>query len=174
MNRCLLVSNGMPVTPIYLFTMCSASLLNSQCVRLSPQHCCVTTATENTKPPWHLAINTWFCASLSLSIAMLPTRNAWGHSPGPEGNPHRHWLFQSQCCGWTGPDGSYCDCKMLLSNNHQGTLKEQGLLLTALGEHLAHWSHTARSLVEGDRVQVLLLLRSRVGCLGFCRFPLYW
>ena len=28
----------------------------------------------------------------------------------------RDFPFQSQCCGWTGPRGSYYDCKMHLSN----------------------------------------------------------
>lgn len=35
----------------------------------------------------------------------------------------------SQWCGWTGFCGAYYDCKMHLSNNHHGTLKNQGLLL---------------------------------------------
>lgn len=47
--------------------------------------------------------------------------------------PPRLLPFWSQCCVWTGPGGSYHDCKRCLSDNHQGTWKRKGLLLTGPG-----------------------------------------
>ena len=36
-------------------------------------------------------------------------------------------------CGWSDPHSSY-DCKTQFSNNRQGMLERQGLLLTGVGE----------------------------------------
>ena len=33
-------------------------------------------------------------------------------------------LSVNKCCDWTGPCGSYYDCKTLFSNNHHETLKQ--------------------------------------------------
>lgn len=51
-----------------------------------------------------------------------------GHSLGQYylwQSPHRHFPFQSQCSGYTGPCGSCYDCKMYLSNNDQGSLEKK-------------------------------------------------
>lgn len=51
--------------------------------------------------------------------------------------PPQTWPFWSQCYDWAGPCGSY-DCETRLSNNHQGTLKWQGLSLMCLTGFKAH------------------------------------
>ena len=79
----------------------------------------------------------WSC----LSIIMLLTRNAWEYWPGPilyVAIPHRYFPIWSQCCGWTGPYGSYNYWETHFSSKHQGTLKSQGLLLTGPGEYPEH------------------------------------
>lgn len=58
---------------------------------------------------------------------MLLAKDTWGHSPGPVPN-------ESQC-GWSGPHSSH-DCKTHFSDNHQGMLKRQGLLLTGVGGYM--------------------------------------
>lgn len=57
--------------------------------------------------------------------------------------------INNQCCGWTGPCGSSYNCKMPLSNNHQGALKKNKcLLLTGPVNYIVHLDHIARSWVE--------------------------
>ena len=71
------------------------------------------------------------CDSLSLPIVVLSARNAGGHSPGPRPS------FWNQHCGWTGPGGSYYDCKMPLDTCIRKIWSRQGLLLTGSGGYLA-------------------------------------
>ena len=94
-------------------------------------------------------------------------------------SPLRRFPFWKQCCSWTGLCGSYYDYKTHLINNHQGTLKKQGLLPTSPGRYTACLGHTARSQGKRERERereygpgVLPLLGSRMGCLGFLRFTL--
>ena len=50
-------------------------------------------------------------------------------------------LFQpidNQCCGWTGPCGSYYDCKMHSAITIRKLSKRQGLLLTSPENYVAH------------------------------------
>lgn len=47
--------------------------------------------------------------------------------------------INNQYCGRAGPCGSYCDCKVAFSNNHQDTLKKKkGLLLSGPGNYVGH------------------------------------
>ena len=80
---------------------------------------------------------------------------------------------------WTSSCGSYYDCKMNLSKNHQGTLEKQGSLLISPGWYIAHNSHTERSWgVEDGETEcesgVLPLLGSRTEYSGFHKLILYW
>lgn len=83
-----------------------------------------------------------WCYQLGLPEALTQT-------PPTFGRPLRHFPNQSQCCGWTDPCG-YCDCKMHLSNNHQGTLQIQYLLFTSWRVH-GSWGQTSRSGIERKR-----------------------
>ena len=48
-------------------------------------------------------------------------------------------LSVNKCCDWTGPCGSYYDCKTLFSNNHHETLKQnKDVLLIWPGNYIAH------------------------------------
>lgn len=53
---------------------------------------------------------------------------------------------------WTSSCGSYYDCKMNLSKNHQGTLENQGSLLLSPGWYVAHNGRTERSWGVGGGV----------------------
>ena len=81
-----------------------------------------------------------FCIGLSLSIVMLLARNAWGTHQGPYylWEPHIHFANQGQCPGWTGPCGSYYDCKTHLSNSHKGNLKKTKLIYSQVLESTQH------------------------------------
>lgn len=99
-----------------------------------------------------------FCVGLDLSIVLLSARDAWGlwH--------HRHFPNQSQSCG-----------KIHLSTSLQRTLKNKvyDSLFRGYPAGLGPYNQVKgeeRRRVCGSRV--LLLLGSRVGCLGFLGFTL--
>lgn len=107
---------------------------------------------------------------------MLLTRNAL--SPYHLGEPQQtlHWLEPVLWwCGWPNACGSWYDCKTHLSNNHQGTLKRQGLWLTSLCGLHRHITGPHSKIVgrEGELTWVLPLLGSRMRYLGFLGFTLY-
>ena len=56
----------------------------------------------------------WNCKTVLVSVSLSPmmplARKAYVHLPGAFSEPHRHFPFQSPCCSWTGPCGSY-SCK---------------------------------------------------------------
>lgn len=62
-------------------------------------------------------------------------RNTWGPHVGLyySRSPHRHFLSWCKSCG------SYYDCKILLSNNQEGALIKQRLLLSYLEGHTGQW-----------------------------------
>lgn len=63
--------------------------------------------------------------------------------------PPRLFPFWSQCCVWTGPGGSYHDCKKCLSDDHQGTWKRKVGYLQELEEGAWHaWGLTVGWWVE--------------------------
>lgn len=69
---------------------------------------------------------------------------------------------------WTCQLGSYYDCKMLLSNNHQGTLeKKKDLLLPCLGGYITHPALHSKVMGRVSRPGTLLLLWLKVRCLRF-------
>ena len=91
------------------------------------------------------------------------------------------WSYPAnkQCCSWMGPCGSYYDCKMLLSNNHQEALKKhKGLLLVRPGNHTACGGHRTRLQRERERAHVtslgFCLYWGLGGVLGFLQLSLYW
>lgn len=65
--------------------------------------------------------------SLQVSTVPAVTLECRRHSPSPYYllPPHRHFPHQGQCCGWTGPYRSSCDCRMHFGKNNQGTLKSK-------------------------------------------------
>lgn len=100
------------------------------------RHCLLQTGDMCFWTAWAMCV--WGCAcvwvSLSLWIVVLGIPEeclgelTWVHAT--------FWLASrdisptwGQCCGWTGPYGSYYDCKMNLSNNHQGVSKKCLLLV---------------------------------------------
>ena len=74
--------------------------------------------------------------------------------------------------------GSYYDCKMHLSNHHQGTLKRQSLLLIGLGGCIARpratQGHCGQREAESAELGLCFYWGLRVRCLGFQGFSLYW
>ena len=87
----------------------------------------------------------------------------------------------SQGCGWTSPCGSYYYGKRYLSNSHQGTLENQGLLLTSSEGTQACQGHTVRSWQGGGRGEggerekpEICLIGVEGGGPGFLRFMLCW
>ena len=61
-----------------------------------------------------------------------------------------------------------------LSDNGQGTLEREGLLLTGSGGYTVRsWDQPGKREREHEP-GVLSLLGSKVGCLGFHAFTLYW
>lgn len=70
-----------------------------------------------------------FHVSLSLSIAIISARNAWGAHLGPYylWEPHRGFANDRQCPGCADSCGPYYDCKRHLSNSHRGNLKKLSL-----------------------------------------------
>lgn len=59
----------------------------------------------------------------------------WAHITCGGGKTFPRW---SQYCGWTGPSGSYYDCRTThFSKKLSGNIEEQDLLLTSHGEYTA-------------------------------------
>lgn len=117
-----------------------------------------------------------FCVGLILLTVML--------SPGmPEGihqGPYYLWqgpqtfTNESQCSDWTSPCHSYYDCKMYLSNKHQGTGKNKVYYSQVLVGMEPHSKVTGRERERQHAPGALPLLGSQGGCLGFYGFTLYW
>lgn len=89
--------------------------------------------------------------------------------------PHKHFSFCSQCCGSTGPCASYFDCKTHLSNETSRELqkKKKRFFYSQVLKGMWHTcSYTAGLQAEKGSRQpsVLLLLGSRMRCLGFYKF----
>lgn len=93
------------------------------------------------------------------------------HSLGP----HRYFPDQRQCCGWIRPSDSYYDCKVHLSNNHQG-LKNvyysqdqevQGMPQITQGDHSQRERERER---ERERVYLRFCFFGEVKCGRAYRF----
>ena len=86
---------------------------------------------------------------------------------------HHH---RAHCCGWTKPCGSYYDSRMCFSKNYQGTLRNRIDHSQVLeGTWHTQWPHNEVAGRENRREsgpRALLLLRWRVGCLGFQGFTI--
>ena len=99
-----------------------------------------------------------------------------GYSPqGCKESDTIEWLSMHARCGWTSLHGSYYNCKMLFSINHQKTFKGQSLLLTSPGGYVACLG-PHRKVMSGERELgpgVIFLSGSRIGDLVFLRFTLY-
>ena len=81
-------------------------------------------------------------------VVMLSAKNASGTHLGW---PHRHFSDQGQWCGWADPCGSYYDCRMHLSNNHDRTLKKQTLLFQSSVDCQVHVDCQAPLSMEFSR-----------------------
>ena len=66
------------------------------------------------------------------------------------------------------------DCKMNLSNNHQGTLGEKGICTQSSGRYMACLGPQSEMTTECGPRALSLLRDQGVGYLGFHWFTLYW
>lgn len=76
--------------------------------------------------------------------------------------------INNQCCVWISACGSYYDCKMPFSYNHQGALKKKkkkAYYLQDLEITQCTWGHTVWLWAERESAWplVLLLLASEMG-----------
>ena len=84
--------------------------------------------------------------------------------------------INNQCCVWISACGSYYDCKMPFSYNHQGALKKKnrGLLLTRPGNYTWTWGHTVWLWAEGECLGLgSAFIGVKDGGLGFLRLTLF-
>ena len=78
--------------------------------------------------------------------------------------------INNQCCVWISAGGSYYDCKIPFSYNHQGALKKKkAYYLQDLEITQCTWGHTVWLWAERESAWplVLLLLASEMGAQGF-------
>lgn len=76
------------------------------------------------------------------------------------------------CCGWTGPWGSYCDCKVHLSNNHQETLGKKKPRFISQGSWRPHSKVVGERGECGPGSSARIMVQGERGC-GFAG-SLYW
>ena len=79
---------------------------------------------------------------------MMPlARKAYVHLPGAFSEPHRRFPFQSPCCSWTGPCGSY-SCK------RPSAIPTRELLKQAKCVTHGSWFYTQSTVWEHSQVMV--------------------
>ena len=93
----------------------------------------------------------WNCKTVLVSVSLSPmmplARKAYVHLPGAFSEPHRHFPFQSPCCSWTGPCGSY-SCK------RPSAIPTMELLKQAKCVTHGSWFYIQRTVWEHSRVMV--------------------